>query len=710
MITLMPGRRTPGSGPAPICAAATTAPPPTLAPAARPRSAVALDAVLALPVAGSLTGNARTGRFAWVENRGGARNLWLADAQHSRPITERTGDDGVYLSDPVFDASGSRLAYVEGGDPHFPDQTPPNAALEPRLPPQTVRLVTLDASGRPTGNRAVGQGHGPVFSPDGSHIAFSAQGTLFLAATDGDAPAQPLITTPGTIESLRWSPDGATLAFSLNRHDHSFVALVDVAGMSLRFLDPQLGDDLDPAFAPDGKRIAFIRSIDPPYGTPPEAGRFWSLVVADVATGATRTLWSAPEGAGSRYYGTRSRNLYWSADNRLIFPWERDGWVHAYALSVDRPEAPRLLTPGAAEVETFVPAPDGRSIVFAGNFGDIDRRHLWQVPTSGGPARALTAGTGIESFPTFAGDRLAAIATDARTPATPKLVTARGLAPMPERPAEPPAATRAFVTPEAALFRAADGVALHGQIFRPAPGTGAADGRHPALIFLHGGPRRQMLLGYHPSDYYSNAYALNQYLAARGYVVLALNYRSGTGYGSAFRAAPDTGRDGASEYRDILAAAHYLRGRADVDPARVGLWGGSWGGYLTALGLARNSDLFAAGVDLHGVHGMVRAAAPGLSPEAEAAFRQSSWDSSPIAAIDRWRSPVLVIHGDDDRNVDFAQSVLLERMLTAHGVPHESLAFPNERHEFVRQASWKTAFHALDAFFDRHLPTGATGR
>src|SRR3989442_14045667 len=120
---------------------------------------------------------------------------------------------------------------------------------------------------------------------------------------------------------------------------------------------------------------------------------------------------------------------------------------------------------------------------------------------------------------------------------------------------------------------------------------------------MHGGPMREMLLGWHYRDYYHNSYAMNQYLASRGYMVLSVNYRSGIGYGRAFRLAPHRGARGASEYQDIVAGAKYLQSRDDVDKKRIGLWGGSYGGYLTALGLARNSDIFAAGVDFHGVHG-----------------------------------------------------------------------------------------------------------
>src|SRR5213075_2294197 len=184
--------------------------------------------------------------------------------------------------------------------------------------------------------------------------------------------------------------------------------------------------------------------------------------------------------------------------------------------------------------------------------------------------------------------------------------------------------------------------------------------KRPGVLFFHGGSMRQMLLGWHYMYYYSNSYAMNQYLASRGYIVLSVNYRSGIGYGRAFREAPGRAGRGASEYQDVVGAGKYLQSRADVNPARIGLWGGSYGGYLTALGLARNSDLFAAGVDLHGVHDWTKVIGnfenrPGAPDSKEA--EKLAFESSPNASVTTWKSPVLLIHGDDDRNVPFDQTV-----------------------------------------------------
>jgi len=166
----------------------------------------------------------------------------------------------------------------------------------------------------------------------------------------------------------------------------------------------------------------------------------------------------------------------------------------------------------------------------------------------------------------------------------------------------------------------------------------------------HGGPIRQMLLGYHYSSYYANAYAMNQYLANQGYAVISVNFRAGIGYGRAFRRAADQGPRGASEYQDIVAAAKYLQQLDYVDADRIGLWGGSYGGLLTAQGLARNSDIFKAGVDLRGVHDWAWRATD-FSPSGAWGIDKSLMDlaleSSPVADIDGWISPVLFVHGDE---------------------------------------------------------------
>jgi dipeptidyl aminopeptidase/acylaminoacyl peptidase len=230
--------------------------------------------------------------------------------------------------------------------------------------------------------------------------------------------------------------------------------------------------------------------------------------------------------------------------------------------------------------------------------------------------------------------------------------------------------------------------------------------RRPAAIFFHGGSRRQMLLGWHYMGYYHDTYAMNQWLANAGYVVLSVNYRSGTGYGRDFREALNYGSGGASEFADVLGAGLYLRDRADVDPTRVGLWGGSYGGFLTAMGLSRASDLFAAGVDIHGVHDWnvgIRTFVPNYNTLEQPDSAAVAFRSSPMSTIDGWRSPVLVIHGDDDRNVSFNETVTLVDALRKRGVHVEQLIFPDEVHSFLLYANRVAALQAAGEFFERKL-------
>ena len=212
-----------------------------------------------------------------------------------------------------------------------------------------------------------------------------------------------------------------------------------------------------------------------------------------------------------------------------------------------------------------------------------------------------------------------------------------------------------------------------------------------------------MLVGYHYLQFYHWFYAYNQWLQTQGYVVLSINYRGGVGYGRAFRSAPNTNARGNSEYQDVLAGAKYLQGRADVDSSRIGIWGLSYGGLLTSQALARNSDIFVAGVDLAGVHL--------YTPTLDTA--NVAYKSSAISAINTWKSPVFLVHGDDDRNVDFAQTVGLVQLLRAHNVYHETIIIPDDLHESMLHSNWLYTFDRMGDFlrrfvWDRQTPTGRT--
>jgi dipeptidyl aminopeptidase/acylaminoacyl peptidase len=403
-------------------------------------------------------------------------------------------------------------------------------------------------------------------------------------------------------------------------------------------------------------------------------------------------------------------NLHWAAAGRIVFLTYLDGWPHLYSISESGGE-PMLLTPGNYMAEYISITPDRKYMLFAGNAGsdadDIDRRHIVKVPVDKAEPTVLTPGKGLEWTPFMTGDgqHIAFISATAQRPPLPSVMPTSGgtakLVAEDRLPSDYP--TAQLVTPTKVVYKAPDGVVVHGQLFESKGGPA----KKPAIIYVHGGPPRQMLLGWHYSDYYTNAYSQNQYLASRGYIVLSVNYRLGIGYGHDFHRPPNAGVQGASEYLDVKAGAEYLQRLPQVDPRRIGIYGGSYGGYLTALALARDSQLFAAGVDIHGVHNWTaERAAPLLetryekAPDAQKAL-DVAWQSSPVSSIDKWKSPVLLIHGDDDRNVRFSQTTDLVRRLDKAGVSYEELIIPDDTHHFMRFANQVRVNAAVVSFFDR---------
>ena len=677
-------------------------------PALNAQGSFTLDQVMSSPFPSGLVAAPTGGSVAWIQDAEGRRNIWFAEAPEyvGRQLTAYDQDDGQEISDLCFTPDASALLYVRGGSPNRQGEIP-NPVSSPRAAERVIWLVPT-AGGEPP--RKLADGSSPTVSPAGDRVVFLRRGQVWSVDLSESGSAEQLFQIRGNAGSLTWSPDGSMLAFVSGRGEHSFIGVYEVEQDTLHYLDPSVDRDANPVWSPDGERIAYTRFPQTSGFLPFMARREelpWSVRVADVASGVGHVVWEAEEGYGSVFHGVAASNqLLWGNGDVLVFPWEKDGWVHLYSVPVSGGRA-TLLTPGEFEVEYVVLTPDRRELIYSSNQNDIDRRHLWRVAVSGGEPRAVTSGSGIEWTPavTADGQTVAMLASDARSPARASIKIGssdiRALAPE-SLPDDFPVG--AMIEPQQVVFSAADGMQIHGQLFLP-PNLRRGD-RRPAIMFFHGGSRRQMLLGWHYMGYYHNAYAMNQYLASRGYIVLSVNYRSGIGYGLEFREALNYGARGASEFNDVLGGGLYLRSRPEVDPNRIGLWGGSYGGYLTALGLARASDLFAAGVDLHGVHDwnvVIRNFRPSYNAAEAADVARLAFESSPMASVKDWRSPVLLIHADDDRNVPFTESVDLVEQLRKHGVYFEQLIFPDDVHGFLLHRNWLAAYQAAADFFDRML-------
>ena len=669
-----------------------------------------MEQIRSNPFPNELTAASSGSRIAWAFNQAGQRNIWVAEGPEfrARKLTAYNNDDGQELTSVTLSSDGRYVVYVRGGDhgSNWDRSVPVNADSGPVLRRVQVWTIPFDG-GEP---KALGEGDLPTISSRSDRVAYESQGGIWSAPVDGSAAGKRLFTARGICQSPIWSPDGSRLAFVSNRGTHALIGIYIDDSTPIQWLTPSTSRDTSPRWSPDSKKIGFVRLPGTGGAPRPLLERIviqWSIWSANTSTGEGRQLWQSPSTLrGNPPTTNGGTNLHWSAAKRIVFMSYEDGWPHLYSLPEDGGAALRLTT-DKYMVEYITMSPDGRYLVGAANTGpradDIDRRHIVKIPVDRAGVEVLTPGMGLEWTPVVTGDgaTIAFLRATAQMPPLPAVMTASGgeARTIFDIPASFP--TNQLVTPKQVIFKAPDGLSLHGQLFETPGGTV----RKPAIVYVHGGPQRQMLLGWHYSDYYANAYALNQYLASRGYIVLAVNYRLGIGYGYDFHRPRNSGAEGATESLDVRAAGEYLRALPNVDPKRIGIYGGSYGGFLTAMALGRDSSLFAAGVDIHGVHdltlpeGLVRYE---KSPDLARA-RDIAWKSSPISYISTWRSPVLLIHGDDDRNVQFGQTVDLVRRLSQAGRKFEEIVIPDDTHHFLRNANQLRVDQATADFFDRML-------
>lgn len=671
-----------------------------------------LQALVANPFPSELVAGPTGARVAWVFNAEGKRNIWLAEGPDwaARQITQYKRDDGQELTSLAISADAKWIVFVRGGDHggNFAG-SPPNPDGSITAP--KVTICALPVAGGEV--KELGEGDAPKIDPTGTRVAYISGGKVMIAPIDGAKHGEPMFFARGTCGDLQWSPDGKSLAFTLDRGRHSFVSVYRQGADSLAYLDPTTARDSKPRWSPDGTKIAFARlpgQTMAPQLLLKQTAQPWSIVVFDQDRGTKQVVWNSPKTLWASFDDSF---MDWQGNSRIAFSASFSGWPNLYSVPATGGE-PTPLATGKYMVEEAVTAPPGDAVAYAANTGsdrlDIDRRHIFVATSKSAAIPIESDPRTMESSPRITGDKnwLFFMRHDAQNPPWPCVAPIGGGPTRELAPASRVAKFSNLIEPKQVIFRSGR-FEIHGQLFEK-PGGPA---QKPAVIFVHGGPTRQMLLGWHYMDYYAHDYAINQMLAARGFVVLSVNYRLGIGYGWDFQNPLDAGwGTGDGEMSDVEEANRFLRSRPEVDSSRIGIYGGSYGGYLVAAALAKDSAHFAAGVDIHGVHdwsaqmGIKDMATQNLithQPTDMADYLKIAWKTSPLSSLSSWKSPVLLIQGDDDRNVDFDQLIDLEQRLRERQVDVDTLVLPDETHQIMLHRNFLKTGAAIIEYLNRKL-------
>ena len=491
--------------------------PPPLKPSEKFTLASVIAAPFIYPPGSSADGTA----IAYVTREGRARNVYfmrLGDA--ARRLASYPQDDGQDLSDPpALSKTGAAIAYVRGGPINRQGDAPnPTAAAD--MPAQQVWLV----GAKDDAPRLIGPGHDPLFTPDDRYLIWQSDSLMAapLIWRDGrlagvGAPEEFLT---GQRNGLSFSPHGGRLAYERG----GGIEVYDFTAKTTVVVPHGAEIDQGPVWSPDGTRLAFRRtSANSPNWLEGSCGNYrycgplvsadpWSIWTVDTATLQPRKIWQAKPGVGSVFYpldqsyspSEHGNQLLWSGNDQIAFAWEGDGWRHLYVVSATGGEA-RLLTPGDGEVETAALSMDRTRIIYSANIGDLGRRHIFSVNFDG-VGKPLTAGDQASQWSPLplAGGATGYVDAGWADPPVVRVLNASGGITTAALPASPPGfPAQLLVKPTLVEFPAQDGQTAFGQMFTPEHPTGCA------IIFSHGGIKRQMLPGFHYMDAYAYLYEMN---------------------------------------------------------------------------------------------------------------------------------------------------------------------------------------------------------
>jgi dipeptidyl aminopeptidase/acylaminoacyl peptidase len=438
------------------------------------------------------------------------------------------------------------------------------------------------------------------------------------------------------------------------------------------------------------------------------------IVSVDPETGKSRVLdrltdeaWIRELGQGG---GFGTATVEFLPDNHTIwFLSERDGWMHLYTLDVasDRP-SPKQLTSGKWEITAAELSADQSRFYVTSTEVHPGERHLYSMPVAGGARTRITAMTGSNQSEVSPDDStLGLVYSYSTKPPEVYLMPNRAGATATQVTTTPTEAWRSFkwADPQLVTFKARDGVEVYARLFTPEMMAAKRDPSRPAVVFVHGAGYAQNAHRYWAS--YFREYMFHNLLASRGYVVLDVDYRASSGYGRDWRTAIYR-HMGGKDLEDIVDGAKYLVSAHGVNAKRIGVYGGSYGGFITLMAMFTTPDVFAAGAALRPVtdwahynHGYTSNILNEPHKDAEAYRR-----SSPIYFAQNLKGALLICHGMVDTNVHFQDSVrLAQRLIELRKEKWELAVYPVENHGFTEETSWADEYKRILKLFEDNLRT-----